>query len=70
MPIGPGKYAAVCNRALVDTDADAVILVIIGGKNGAGFDVQGRAGVVVSLPPMLRHMADVIEKEEKAEKQN
>lgn len=58
---GPGKYAAACNQAMVATEAKAVILVVLGGKQGNGFEVHGETGVVVELPPMLRHMADTIE---------
>lgn len=61
--IGPGgKYDPECVKALVDTGAEAVVLVVLGGREGSGFAVNSKsAEIVAKLPALLRELADQIE---------
>jgi len=62
MASGPGKYDDACSDARVATDADAVILIVLGGKHGSGFSVQSRGGeMTAQLPALLRSVAAQIE---------
>lgn len=68
MSVGPGKYDAVCQAALFETNADATILIVLNGQRGSGFSVTiRRAGehfiVMSRLPKVLRDVADSIEKD-------
>jgi hypothetical protein len=56
MSIGPGKYdhhATVVRQA---ENADAVILLVLGGSHGSGFSVQAK-GTLFELPDLLEDMA-------------
>lgn len=62
MPIGPGLYDDLCVRALLETNASATIVLILGGDKGTGFSINMRdARVAFELPALLRSMADGIE---------
>lgn len=71
MPFGPGKYDALCTHARVKAQADAVIVVVLGGNRGNGFSVQtaGPQGLtaMLDLPRLLRSIADEIEADTKSE---
>lgn len=67
---GPGRYAAQCNQVLIESHADAVLLVVFNGDKGSGFEVHGKQGVVVDVPAILREMANVIEQEDKKIKES
>lgn len=62
MALGPGKYDAECTRLMVEEHAEAVLLIVIGGKRGAGFSCQATPEVAFSLPRILRQVADEIER--------
>jgi len=63
MPIGPGKYDDICTAARIAANAQAVVLIIAGGNQGAGFSVQAYdPGMLRGLPAVLRDVADEIEK--------
>ena len=61
MAIGPGKYDHLATFVRQQTDALAVILIVLDGDKGAGFSVQARGDVALSLPALLRRVADDIE---------
>lgn len=63
MAYGPGKYTALCRQALIASKGVGVILVVLGGEDGCGFEVQAQEGVVLDLPALLREMATSIEKD-------
>jgi hypothetical protein len=62
MPMGPGKYDETCTMARLDTEAVAVALIVINGRLGSGFSVQGNVGMPPEvLVKLLRQVADEIE---------
>lgn len=66
MPLGPGKYDALATDARVAANADAVILVVLGGDLGSGFCVQTRVPLTPAvLAALLRKVADDIDAEER-----
>jgi hypothetical protein len=62
MPVGPGKYDDLATLVRERAQADAVIVIVVGGNKGAGFSCQGPADMTVRLPAALRFVADEIEK--------
>lgn len=67
MPFGPGRYDKECVRILDETEADCVLVLVMGGKSGSGFSTaaKGLQGVFVAMlaPQILRDVADEIEKD-------
>ena len=61
MPVGSGKYDELCTYVREQTRAEGVILVVLDGTQGTGFEVQGILEVHLKLPAMLREVADKIE---------
>jgi hypothetical protein len=61
MTIGPSKYDDEVTWVRERTKASGVILIVIGGDRGQGFAAQATPAVTLSLPKMLRDMADQIE---------
>ena len=62
MAIGPGKYDYLATAVRETTDANAVIVIVIGGQDGSGFSVQAsQHEYAVALPALLRRIADQIE---------
>lgn len=60
--IGGGKYEKECARALEDCAARGIILCVFGGNKGNGFSVAAPPEICMSIPSILRAMADGIEK--------
>ena len=60
MANGPGKYDHVASAARVATDAEGVVVIVIGGRKGSGFSVQGSEAVMARLPELLETMATQI----------
>jgi hypothetical protein len=62
---GPGKYDDLATVAREAAEADAVILIVLGGKHGSGFAVQAhgfaREEVEAKLVSFLREVADEVE---------
>jgi hypothetical protein len=60
----PGRYDYVSIGALEETEAAAVVVMVIGGKKGDGFSVscapEASEKVRAALPEMLRIVADAI----------
>jgi hypothetical protein len=62
MPEGPGKYDALCTTVREATDAEAAIVIIVGGFEGPGFSVQTKGRWIARrLPTLLRTVANQIE---------
>jgi hypothetical protein len=61
MPAGPGKYDDLATEARTRAQARAAIVIIVGGTKGSGFSVQVEDGVILSLPAVLRMVADEID---------
>jgi hypothetical protein len=54
--LGPGKYDYATTVALELTQAQAVVLIVVGGKYGSGFSVQA---IARSIPPFK--LAEMLE---------
>lgn len=68
MTEGPGNYDSVASLVLGLTGAETVVLMVINGVNGSGFEVQSvNPNHVDSLPARFRWMADEIEDARKCE---
>lgn len=64
--IGPGKYDDVCTMAREQTEAQAAIVIIVGGKYGQGFSCQATdPRYLANLPAMLELMAKQIREDMK-----
>lgn len=61
MALGPGKYDPECTRLMVSEHAEAVLVIVIGGKQGGGFACQATPEITFSLPSILRNVAKQIE---------
>lgn len=62
MALGPGKYDDACTQVRIDTNAHAVLLLVLEGTKGSGFSLQVHdMDIVAQLPTMLRNLADQIE---------
>ena len=66
MEIKPrGNYDDECERQLVESGAELVVLIVINGNKGNGFSVSGieghRDSKLPRLPIILRDMADQID---------
>jgi len=62
MPMGPGKYDALCSEVRVGSKAAAVLLMVIAGDKGSGFSVQtADPELLAALPAILRDVAKQIE---------
>lgn len=57
MPLGPGKYDDLCTYVREQTDADAVIVMVVNGKLGSGFSCQADFVTTAVLPDMLESLA-------------
>ena len=63
MAEGPGKYDDACTAAREITGGN-VILIVIGGKKGAGFSVQGEdASTILLLPDILEQLSKQLRKD-------
>ena len=59
---GPGKYDRITTAVRFETEAEAVVLVILGGRLGHGFSVQTQPERRIDLVKTLRAVADEIER--------
>ena len=58
MAQGPGKYDDLCTYVRENTEARAVVVIVLGGNNGSGFSVQAHGDVVLEVAQLLRSVAD------------
>jgi hypothetical protein len=59
--IGPGRYDDIATAVQAQTQARGVILIVVSGNRGEGFECHATMEVTQALPKMLRHIADQIE---------
>jgi hypothetical protein len=55
------KYEKVAEVARVMTEGEAVVLVVLNGKEGSGYAVHADSGLNELLPSTLRRVAKKIE---------
>jgi len=60
--MGPGKYDGAATAAREDTQALGVILIVFQGKDGHGFSAQLPPEILLTVPAILRNVADQIER--------
>lgn len=70
MAFGAGKYDDVCSLVREKTNADGVVLIVLGGDKGGGFSVQGDLALIEKLPSLLFNVARDIEADLRKEKPN
>jgi hypothetical protein len=64
LAIGPGKYDALATYVREQAQANVAIIIVVGGVLGSGFSVQAFGeDVTLSLPGLLRKIADDIERD-------
>jgi hypothetical protein len=66
MSIGPGNYDEEATWVQQRTQAHGVLLMIVAGNKGNGFsiasfDIQATLEITLSLPKLLREMANQVE---------
>ena len=54
------KYERVAEVARVMTEGEAVVLVVLNGKEGSGYAVHADSGLNELLPSILRRIAKMI----------
>lgn len=57
----PGKYNDLCTHVRETTLAAGAIVLVVGGNKGTGFSVQGDLYFLLTIPDILRKVADDIE---------
>lgn len=60
MAVGKGKYDDVCTLVRKLTSADGTLLIIFNGDDGTGFASQLPLDALLTMPDLLRRMADDI----------
>lgn len=64
MALGSGKYGEACTVARDLTGGQTVVLIVLDGQHGNGFEVQSaNLDQQLFLPKLLREMASLIEAE-------
>lgn len=61
MAFGPGKYDEAVTTLREILHARGVLLVVVDGVNGSGFSAQLPPDLALSLPEVLRALADQID---------
>ncbi len=59
--IGPGKYDDLATDVRTKTRAEGVIVLVINGTKGSGFSAQLSLDLTLTLPTILRDVAQQIE---------
>jgi hypothetical protein len=67
MALGPGKYDALCTYVRETAKAEGAAIIVWGapGEKGAGFSVQCTPPLLLTLPDVLRNMADTLQGHQK-----
>jgi hypothetical protein len=63
MAVGAGRYDDLCTYVREQSKAYGACVMVFGGKSGWGFSIQAPPDAMLELPKLLRHMADVCEKD-------
>jgi hypothetical protein len=62
MTEGPGKYDDMATYVQEKTDAQLVVVAVVGGNKGGGFSVQSVSiELLKQVPQVLRDLADSLE---------
>lgn len=61
MTMGPGKYDEEAMLVMERTKAQGVIVMVIGGEKGPGFSVAADLLTTLSLPAILRSIANQLD---------
>jgi len=61
MALGPGKYDALATEVRAKAQAAGVVVLIFDGNLGSGFSAQLSVELTLSVPKILRDMANQIE---------
>jgi len=65
MPLGPGKYDALCTLVREEAKAAAAIVIVVGGDRGHGFSVQANETAALALPALLEQIAAEMRRSQK-----
>lgn len=60
---GAGKFDKECTEARKSAGAVNAVLIIVDGKSGSGFSVQGTDEFLSRLPDLLEYMAKEVRKD-------
>lgn len=60
--MGPGKYDKETTAVRESTQAAGVLVIVFGGKDGHGFSAQLPLELLLTVPAILRDVADQIDK--------
>lgn len=64
MAMGPGKYDEAASVAFKSTKSESLVLIVIDGDKGNGFEVNSTDPMFqLQLPELLRHVADKIDED-------
>ena len=55
MAYGPGKYDKEATIVRESTNAESVLVIVLGGDRGSGFSVQSRSPVAARRLAMILH---------------
>ncbi len=61
MAFGPGRYDKETTQVREQTKAQGVVVIVFGGEYGDGFSAQLPLALTLTLPRVLRQVADDIE---------
>jgi L-cysteine desulfidase len=59
--IGPGKYDAIADTLRNELEADGLVLIVFGGRNGSGCSMKVTDQFSSAMPGLLRKLADAQE---------
>jgi len=64
MTVGPGRYNDIADFARIKTGARGLVLIVLDGQRGQGFEVLVDDPVLLrELPNMLRTVAEAVERD-------
>jgi len=63
MPVGRGRYDDLATQARLAAKAKGVLLIIFDGEHGNGFSSQLPLEEMLTVPTILRRVADDIERD-------
>lgn len=63
MAQGPGKYDDLCTYVREKAQAQAAIVIVLHGIHGDGFSAQAPLDFSLTIPRLLREVADEMDKD-------
>jgi hypothetical protein len=70
MSIGPSPYDELCANTREELGAEALMLIVVGGKDGSSVSVKADWSSKLHLAVLLRYIASDMEREVETEKLN